>query len=174
MVKRLLLGLLKGLVIAGALGALFFYAFGMHAVTGVGAFLLAGLATLLAGVFAGQPPWKTGAWIGSVLKGVFGFGLGAGLYWVLQRFAPATDISSVLRSTEPTTIATAPLTFMPIIASIYTMLVEIDDGAEEGSTADPALMKKTGIRVENIDVGEEGEGQEVPAASEKNKGGARR
>lgn len=173
MVKRLLLGLLKGLVIAGALGALFFYAFGMHAVSGVGAFLLAGLATMLAGVFAGQPPWKTGAWIGSILKGVFGFGLGAGLYWVLQRFAPATDISGLLRAAEPTTVATAPVAFMPIIASIYTMLVEMDDGAEEGSTADPALAKKTGIRIENIDVGED-EGQEVPAASEKGKGTASR
>jgi|LNFM01.1.fsa_nt_gb hypothetical protein len=174
MVKRLLLGLLKGLVIAGALGALFFYAFGMHAVSGVGAFMLAGLATLIAGVFAGQPPWKSGAWIGSILKGVFGFGLGAGLYWVLQRFAPGTDISALLRASEPTTIATAPLTFMPIIASVYAMLVELDDGAEEGSTADPAMLKKTGVRVENIDVGEETEGQEVSSASEKGKSGARR
>lgn len=175
MVKRLLLGLLKGLVIAGALGALFFYAFGLHAVSGVGAFLLAGLATMIAGVFAGQPPWKAGAWVGSILKGLFGFGLGAGLYWVLQRFAPGTDISAMLRASEPTTLATAPVTFMPIVASVYAMLVELDDGAVEGSTADPSLQKKTGIRVENIDVGEdESEGHEVSAGQAKGKGAAKR
>lgn len=173
MVKRLLLGLLKGLVIAGALGALFFYAFGMHAVSGVGAFLLAGLATLVAGIFAGQPPWKKGAWIGSILKGVFGFALGAGLYWLVQKFAPGVDLQGVLRSSEPTTIATAPLTFMPIVGAIYSMLVEVDDGAEEGSTADPASEKKTGVRVEDIDVGED-EGVEVGANEAKGKGSAKR
>jgi len=173
MVKRLVLGLLKGLVIAGALGALFFYAFGLHAVSGVGAYLLAGLATLVAGIFAGQPPWKKGAWIGSILKGVFGFALGAGMYWLVQKFAPGMDLQRVLRANEPTTIATAPLTFMPIVGAIYSMLVEIDDGAEEGSTADPASEKKTGVRVEDIDVGEE-EGVEVGARESKAKGSARR
>lgn len=173
MVKRLVLGLLKGLVIAGALGALFFYAFGMHAVSGVGAFMLAGLATLIAGIFAGQPPWKKGAWIGSILKGIFGFALGTGLYWLVSKFAPSMDLQALLRATEPTTIATAPVAFMPIVGAVYAMLVEVDDGAEEGSTADPALMKKTGIRVENIDVGEE-DGVEVSANEAQSKGSAKK
>jgi hypothetical protein len=100
MVKRLVLGLLKGLVLAGALGALFFYAFGLHAVSGVGAFMLAGLATLIAGIFAGQPPWKKGAWIGSILKGIFGFALGTGLYWLVSKFAPTMDLQALLRASE--------------------------------------------------------------------------
>jgi hypothetical protein len=173
MVKRLLLGLLKGLVIAGALGALFFYAFKLQAVRGVGAYLLAALATLIAGIFAGQPPWKKGAWVGSILKGVFGFVLGAGMYWLVQKFAPSVDLQPILHSDGPTTIATAPLTFMPIVGSIYAMLVELDDGAEEGSTADPAVTKKTGIRVEDIDVGEE-EGVEVRAGNATSKRSAKR
>ena len=173
MVKRLLLGLLKGLVIAGALGALFFYAFGLQAVSGVAAFLLAGLATLIAGIFAGQPPWKKGAWIGSILKGLIGFVLGTGLYWLVQKFAPTADMQTLLRASEHTTIAQAPLLFMPMVGAVYAMLVEVDDGAEEGSTADPANDKKTGIRVENIDVGED-EGAEVSASEAKGKGAARR
>jgi ABC-type Mn2+/Zn2+ transport system permease subunit len=174
MVKRLVLGLLKGLVIGGALGALFFYAFGVQSISGALAFVLAGLAALLAGVFAGQPPWKKGAWIGSILKGLFGFGLGAGLYWVVQRFAPGANLQELLRASEATTIATAPVAFMPIVAAVYAMLVEIDDGSEEGSTADPALAKSTGIRVESIDVGEEGEEAEVNAGANDAKRGAKR
>ena len=173
MVKRLVLGLLKGFVISGALGALFFYAFGLQAVSGVGAFMLAGLATLVAGIFAGQPPWKQGAWIGSILKGIFGFVLGTGLYWIVQKFAPGMDLQALLRSSEPTTLATAPIAFMPIVGAVYSMLVEVDDGAEEGSTADPALQKKTGIRVENIDVGED-EGVEVGAGQGQSKGAAKK
>jgi hypothetical protein len=62
---------------------------------------------------------------------------------------------------------------MPIVGAVYAMLVEVDDGAEEGSTADPALMKKTGIRVENIDVGEE-EGVEVSASEAQSKSSAKK
>jgi hypothetical protein len=171
MVKRLVLGLLKGLVIGGVLGALFFYAFGLHRVEGALAYVFAGLAALVAGVFAGQPPWRKGAWVGSILKGLFGFGLGAGLYWLVQKFAPGMDLQALLRAHETTTLATAPVTFMPLVASVYAMLVEIDDGAEKGSTADPA-MAATGVRVESIDVGEEGE--EAASSAQQAKRGARR
>ncbi len=169
--KRLVLGLLKGLVIGGVLGALFFYAFGLHHVEGALAYVFAGLAALVAGVFAGQPPWRKGAWIGSILKGLFGFGLGAGLYWLVQKFAPGMDLKDLLRASETTTIATAPVTFMPLIAVVYATLVELDDGAEQGSTADPA-MNATGIRVESIDVGEEEE--QAVATSEQARRGAKR
>ncbi len=145
MFRRLFLGLLKGLVIGAAIGAVMHFALGVTAISaGVLSYLFFGLVAAIAGVAAGQPPWREGAWVGSILKGVFGFAIGAGLYWVGQRFLNF-DISG-LAGVFPagTSFAQAPLAFAPALAAVFSMLIEIDDGGE----APASDASKTGVRVE--------------------------
>lgn len=140
MLRRLLVGLLKGLAIGGAIGALLHFG-GIPVLPGWAAYLLYGAVVGLAGALAGQPPWRQGAWVASILKFVFGFGVGAGLYALASHFLhlPVDVLPDVPPNTE---LAQAPLAFAPAAAALYAMLVELDDGGEQ-----PVQEKRTGVRV---------------------------
>jgi hypothetical protein len=93
-VLKLILGLLKGAVVGGALG------YGAYALDLGGAMLWVtyGLAGALAGLIAGRPLWalitdKEGtSWV-SVLKALFGFGVGCGLYALVAKAWGGFDIT---------------------------------------------------------------------------------
>lgn len=157
MVRRLLVGLLKGIVIGGAIGALLHFALGLTALPAAWlGYVLYGAVAALGGVLAGQPPWRKGAWVASILKGLFGFGLGALAYLLGSRFLNL-DVGGLANIANGTTLANAPLLFAPIVAMIYAGLVELDDGGEQAAAEEAAA--KTGVRavpdVDSIDVGEE-------------------
>ncbi len=142
MFRRLLLGLAKGLVIGGVIGALMHFALGVTLIpAGALSYLFFGGIAALAGVAAGQPPWREGAWVGSILKAIFGFAIGAGLYWVGQRFLNF-PIGGLAGLPAEATFAQAPLTFAPTLAAIFGMLIELDDGGDQ------AADSKTGVRVD--------------------------
>jgi hypothetical protein len=142
MFRRLLLGLLKGLVIGGAIGALMHFALGVAIIpAGALSYLFFGGVAAVAGVAAGQPPWREGAWVGSVLKAIFGFAIGAGIYWAGQRFLNF-PIGGIANLPAGATFAQAPLLFAPALAALFSMLIELDDGGE------PAAESKTGVRVD--------------------------
>lgn len=83
---KLLLGLLKGVVLGGALG------YGAYAAGLDGGLLwpVYGLVGALVGLIAGTPLWKlitdknATSWV-SVLKAIFGFGVGCGLYALVAK-----------------------------------------------------------------------------------------
>jgi len=131
MVKRLGLGLLKGLLIGGAIGAALQYGLQWTDATGLLGFLLSMGVAGTAGVFAGKAPWKDGAWIEATLKGMVGVGLGALAYWGLG-YIPLEIPFPGLAGTHA--LAALPVVFAPAIAGIYGALVELDDtGAEDGA-----------------------------------------
>ena len=90
---KLILGLLKGAVVGGALG------YGAYALDLGGAmhWVTYGLAGALVGLIAGRPIWalitdKEGTtWI-SVLKALFGFGVGCGLYALVAKVWGGFDL----------------------------------------------------------------------------------
>lgn len=131
MLKRLGLGLLKGLVIGGAIGAGF--QFGLHwaDVSWLLGFLIAMGVGGTTGVFAGRPPWQQGAWIEAALKGAVGVGLGALLYWVAARWAAFEVPFPGLA--DPAAWTALPAVFGPAIAGLYGSLVELDNTGESKS-----------------------------------------
>lgn len=153
--KRLLLGILKGLVIGGGIGALLHFALGVTTLTSVFAYLLYAGVGLLAGVFGGRAPWKPGAWIAAILKGVFGLAVGAGL------FALGTNVGAL------NVIAHNPLFFAPIVALLYGTFVELDDGGEQPEEEATSGVRVGKISVEDIDVGEDEAEAAKPAKSTK-------
>lgn len=133
MLKRLGLGLLKGLLIGGAIGAGLQYGLRWTDASGLLGFLVSMGAAGTAGVFAGKAPWKEGAWIEALLKGMVGVGLGALAYWGLT-YVPFSVPFPGLPGTHA--LAALPVVFAPAVAGVYGALVELDD------TGDDADAKK--------------------------------
>lgn len=154
MLKRLALGLLKGLLIGGAIGAGLHYGLGWTNAAGLLGFLVSMGVAGTAGVFAGKAPWKDGAWIEATLKGMVGVALGALAYWGLGYVPFEIPFPGLA---EPQTLASIPVIFAPAIAGVYGALVELDD---TGDDDDQAKKKKGGgpkarVEVDDTEVEEE-------------------
>lgn len=173
MLKRLILGLVKGLAIGGALGAALF--FGVQSVqqggvAGVAAYGLYALIGALAGVLAGKPPWLKGAWVESLLKGLFGLAVGAGLFALASRFLGGQNPVMVpaFGGGAEMALFKHPLLMAPGIATIYAMLVELDN------TGEVEPEPKSGVRIRSIDDIKVDEDEEAEASSEKGAAKGRR
>ncbi len=131
MLKRLVVGLLKGTLIGAALGAGVHFGLGWTEASGLLAYLLSMGAGATAGVLAGTPVWRQATWIESVLKAVAGVGVGALLYWVSVRwgdFQLPVALPSVASGTSWTDV---PLLFMTGVSAVFGTLVELDNTPDE-------------------------------------------
>jgi hypothetical protein len=124
---RVILGLLKGGVVGAALGALAFK-------LGVGGGVLGGVFYALiggaAGLLCGRPPWRQDTFWTSALKGLFGIGVGVGLYLLARKFlggAHASFTASLGAPDRP--LVDIPLLLGPAIGALWGMFVEVDDSA---------------------------------------------
>jgi hypothetical protein len=124
-VVKLLVGLLKGAVIGGAVG---YGAYSLAQATDFSsAWLTYGLIGALVGLFVGRPLWSllrdknATAWI-AVLKGAFGFGIGCGIYaLVAKAWGPSEmKIAGYDFFSWPPMLGGA-------IGAVYGAFVELDD-----------------------------------------------
>ena len=137
---RLLVGLLKGAVIGGAVG---YGAFALADATGFGnAWLTYGLVGALVGLFVGRPLWallkdKTQTNIIAILKAAFGFGIGCGLYALLAKAwgPPAIEMFG-----QKDILAWPPV-LGGLIGGAYGAFVELDDSI--GEKPETAKQKKS-------------------------------
>jgi hypothetical protein len=126
-VVKLLVGLLKGAAIGGAVG---YGAFALANATGFGnAWLTYGLIGALVGLFVGKPLWallkdKNQTNIIAILKAVFGFGVGCGLYAL---FAKVWDPAPGLLVVGDFDLLYWPPTLGAAIGGLYGGFVELDD-----------------------------------------------
>jgi hypothetical protein len=134
-VVKLLVGLLKGAAIGGAVG---YGAFALANATGFGnAWLTYGLIGALVGLFVGKPLWallkdKNQTNIIAIIKAVFGFGVGCGLYAL---FAKAWGPDPKLLEVSGQQLLYWPPTLGGAIGAVYGAFVEIDDSI--GDDASP-------------------------------------
>lgn len=158
MLKRLGLGLLKGLVIGGAIGAGLQYGLKLEPATVAGllGFLIAMGVAGTTGVFAGKPPWQEGAWIEATLKGLVGVGLGALVYWVGAKWGRLELPLPNLPAAQWTEL---PVVFGPAIAGLYGSLVELDNTGDGKSGGEPKARVAKG----RVVLDDELELEEVPA-----------
>lgn len=149
MVKRFLVGLVKGLVIGSAVGAGIQYGLEWTSVAGPLGYLIAMGAGGTTGIFAGRPPWQEGAWIEGVLKGMVGVGLGALAYWGLTYVPFEVPYPGL----APTEVSHLPMLFAPLVAGTYGAMVELDN---TGSAAAGAKAPPTRVALGEVDVEEVG------------------
>ncbi|MBA2540787.1 MAG: hypothetical protein H0V17_14200 [Deltaproteobacteria bacterium] len=135
---KLLVGILKGAVIGGALG------YGAHALGDVpvltNPWVLFGLIGAIVGLFVGKPIWalirdpNSTSWI-AILKSAFGFGIGCGLYAILVKaWGPVVEVSG------HNIFAWSP-TLGGLIGAVYGGFVELDDAIGDDKSAKPAPGK---------------------------------
>jgi hypothetical protein len=140
-VVKLLVGILKGAVIGGALG------YGAYALGDVpvlsNPWVLYGLIGAIVGLFVGRPIWalirdKNATSVIAILKAAFGFGIGCGLYaLVAKAFSPSLEISGF------NVFAWSP-TLGGAIGAVYGGFVELDDAIGDDKVkpkAPPAKRK---------------------------------
>jgi hypothetical protein len=139
-VIKLLVGILKGAVIGGALG------YGAHALGDVpvlsNPWVLYGLIGAIVGLFVGKPIWAlikdpNSTTVIAILKSAFGFGIGCGLYAIIVKaWGPTLEISTV-----PNVFAWPP-TLGGLIGAVYGGFVELDDAIGDDKSAKPAAPTK--------------------------------
>lgn len=122
---RLLLGLLKGGVIGGAVG------YGAYALGLGGAFhwITYGVVGALVGLLVGRPVWShlldkgSTSWT-AIIKGMFGFGVGVGLYALAAKVWGGFELS-LMNETRLT--HDWQFVMGGAIGALYGAFVEIDD-----------------------------------------------
>lgn len=142
---KLLVGLLKGAAIGGAVG---YGAFALGESTGFyNAWLTMGLIGALVGLFVGKPLWallkdKNQTNIIAAIKGVFGFGVGCGLYaLVAKAWGPSPELLVI------GTFGSAfywPVTLGAAIGGVYGGFVEFDDSISDDAAKKRKAEPKSG------------------------------
>jgi hypothetical protein len=136
---RLVIGLLKGGLIGFGVGMLS-WRIGM---TGVPAFVDAGLVGALVGIFGGRPPWRQDTIWTPLLKGFFGIVIGVGLYWVAHKFLYGVRLDFAVKLGAPDKpIPDVPVVLGPMIGAVWGALIELDDSAGGGSTTESAVSRR--------------------------------
>ena len=168
MLKRLIIGVLKGVILGGAVGAALYFGLGQGSLEGVYAYLLYGAVGALTGVVAGKPLWKPGAWIEALLRGVFGIAVGCGVYALASSFLslgaiplPSSLFPALPVGEQADHFFKQPLAMAPLLATLYASLIELDN---DGKGDDAGGTKVRVARLEDIDVG--GDESEAPAKPE--------
>jgi hypothetical protein len=124
---RLLLGIVKGAVVGGGVGY-GAYALGLHGGWG---YLVYGVIGFLVGLLVGRPVWshmldKSSTIWTSVLKGIFGFGIGVGLYALLHKvWDPSLTLQGITHTLTDWTFL-----FGGAVGAIYGAFLELDDAPE--------------------------------------------
>jgi hypothetical protein len=143
-VLRLLIGLLKGAVVGGAVG------YGAYYLGLGGAFhwITYGAIGALVGLLCGRPIWShmldrsSTAWT-AILKGIFGFGVGVGLYALVAKAWGGFDLALM---DESRLVQDWPFVLGGAIGALYGAFVEVDDkpppGADKQPKASAAPAKK--------------------------------
>ena len=144
---KLLLGLVKGLVIGAAVG------YGAFALELDGGFhwLTYGMIGALVGLLVGRPIWSNildknaTSWV-SILKAVFGFGVGCGIFALVKEVWGGFDLElSFLAEGERNLYDWQPV-FGGALGALYGAFVELDDSLDDkgkdGPKKLPAAAKK--------------------------------
>jgi hypothetical protein len=138
-VVKLVVGLLKGAVIGGAVG---YGAYALANATGLSnGFLTYGAVGLLVGLLVGRPLWSlirdksATSWVG-IIKAAVGFGIGCGLYAIVAKaWNPQMEIVG------------HPFQWSPylggLIGAVYGAFVELDDASGSNEDAKAALREKS-------------------------------
>lgn len=181
MIKRLVVGLLFGLLVGGLLAAAVIKGIGrLDFIDGTGAvlaYVFAAVTGVLVGLVAGKPIWSKGGQIEAGLKAFFGALLASGMMFALRRWVSFdVDLHSLGIGPGATPAGMLPAVSLPLIAAILGAFYEADNTPEpaegdkdkkaESKTAASANGKKVRVAGKGE---EEDEGELVGAGAKRAK-----
>ncbi len=132
MLRRLIFGLMLGLVLGGAVAAGFVRLMGTSfAAHGGGAMALlsAALTGAVTGLVAGKPIWAPGARVEASIKAFFGALMAVGAMFALRRWGLDVPAPEVLGGTAP--VGELPAVSLPVIAATLGGLFGLDNSPDE-------------------------------------------
>lgn len=134
---KLVVGILKGAVIGGAVG---YGAWALAGATGFGnPWLTYGAIGALVGLIAGRPIWSlirdknSTSWV-SILKAAFGFGVGCGIYALIVKAWNPSAVN-VMIGDQSLNLFAWPVTLGGAIGAVYGAFVELDDAIGDDKKA---------------------------------------
>jgi hypothetical protein len=150
MLKRLVVGLVLGILVGALAAALLIKGLGIATfATGVGvavAYASAAVVGLLTGLVAGKPIWSKGGQIEAGLKAFFGALLAAGGMFALRKWA-AFPLDLTAFDAGAGSLGDLPIAALPIVGGVLGAFFELDntggDEAKEGADAKTAKDAKT-------------------------------
>ena len=169
MLRRLLLGVLKGTLIGALLGSLLVFVLGVSLMTGFLSYLAAVFTGVCVALLAGKPIWARGAWIEVLLKGVAAAVLGAGLLYGVRTFL---DTSLALGSLGTGSLSQLPLVMLPLLATVLAVFFEVDNTDEPAERPEDDRQKRLRVTdrakdVDEVEALEASESAAQPRASRK-------
>jgi hypothetical protein len=147
MLRRLLIGLILGVIVGGLAAAALVAGFHMPLFTPdafgvVLAYLAAAVTGVLTGLVAGKPIWASGAKIEAGLKAFFGALLAAGLMFALRQWGNihAPDIALLMPNADPDLVHKAligdvPALALPAVAAVLGGFFELDNTGNDKDEA---------------------------------------
>jgi hypothetical protein len=168
MVRRLLLGLVLGLIVGGLAAAALVA--GLHMTVfdaGAGgvalAYLAAALTGVLTGLVAGKPIWASGAKIEAGLKAFFGALIATGLMFAARRWLTSSvDLGFMGAGAGP--IGELPAASLPLVAAVLGGFFELDNTGNPDKSAAADAGPRTRKRV--VEDKANGKGQDRAADDE--------
>src|SRR5690349_5624070 len=139
MLRRILLGVLKGTLIGGLVGVLFVYGLGIPLLAGFAGYLAAIVTGIVVALLAGKPIWARGAWIEVLLKGVAAALLGAGALYGVRAFL---DASLAVGPLGQGLLSELPLVMLPLVATLLAVFFEVDNTAEPAAQVGEQQAKR--------------------------------
>ena len=182
MVKRLLFGLVLGLIVGGVIAAavikgLGLLTFGLDTGGAMLAYLFAAVTGVLVGLVAGKPIWASGGQIEAGLKAIVGALIGAGAMFAMRRWL-TIDLPLDLHSlggvgpVGPKVLGLLPIATLPLIAAVLGAFYEADNTPEPGDKAPKSKGKEGGKSKVRVADAAEDEEEELADAPKKAKNGA--
>ena len=168
MLKRTLVGLLKGIVVGAVLGLAVVYGLGMPVFAAWVAYLAAVLTGALTGLVAGRAIWEKGARIEAGLKAAAGAVVAAGAMFAIRKWL---NVPADLGALGKGLLGELPIASLPLIATGLALFFEIDN---TGESAQPPAKKRVDavgqLRLDGNGAAEERElgeaNEDVPASEE--------
>jgi hypothetical protein len=173
MLRRLLVGLVLGLVVGGLVAAGFVQ--GLHILTfgdGTGgalfAYASAAVTGVLTGLVAGKPIWASGAKIEAGLKAFFGALIAAGLMFALRQWGGGIPVPVTAFTEAGRHVGDLPVTALPMLAAVLGGFFEIDNtpGGDEsdGKGSKKRVAEGDGAKAKARIASESDDDGEEPAA----------
>jgi hypothetical protein len=134
---RVLLGLIKGAIVGLALG---YGATRLGVASGPLAFATYAAVGFVVGLVGGKAFWRHETLWTPAIKGIVGAVICVGLYWVASKFLGGVQVALPAMPGVPTDrpLVQLPVAVAPILAVIYGIFVEVDDGERKPASTPPA------------------------------------
>jgi hypothetical protein len=150
MLKRLVYGLVKGLLIGGTFAILMIQVLGVTSFGAIIGYLTALVLGAVTGLVAGKPIWKHGAKIEAGLKAAVGAGISLAILFAMRKWLPLeVDFSSL--GAGKGALGELPVLSLPLISTFLAVVFELDNTDEVPATDERAAIAPPRQRVSEDD-----------------------